>query len=651
MTKRIAIISEHASPLGPCGGTDSGGQNVYVAQTARQLAALGYEVDVFTRRDSPLLPETVQWQNGVRIVYVTAGPAEPMPKEQLLPYIGDFTQFMLAFMAKDQLQSEGYHLLHANFWMSALVANQVKQQTGTPFVVTFHALGKVRRQHQGKADKFPDVRFAIEEQVVRSADGIIAECPQDRDDLLQLYGADAAKIHIVPCGVDPNEFWSVPQAQARATLGWHPTERIVLQLGRMVPRKGVDTAIQAIALLARRRLPTRLVVVGGESSAPDPRKTPELGRLQALTAELGLEGQVTFVGQRGREVLKYFYSAADVFVTTPWYEPFGITPLESMACGTPVIGANVGGIKYTVRDGETGYLVPPRNAQAVSDRLAFLYHRPEILHLFGHQAVRHVARKFTWSRVASALAGVYESILAGQTIAQLPEGAIAADLAQLEARFDAAIMAMRQSRRLLSADILAVSQQISQCFRRGGKVLVCGNGGSAAESQHFAAELVGRFCSHHRAGLPVMALTADTVLLTAWANDADYSDIFARQVHTFAQPDDLLLVISTSGRSQNLIYAVAAAKAHGIGCIGLLGGGGGDLLPLVDRAICVPSPDPQRIQEVQLLALHLICEWIEADLQRSHSPLVAAPPEETVPTYPRQMAVPSPAASAQAGLP
>jgi len=251
---------------------------------------------VFTRRDSPLLPETVQWQNGVRIVYVTAGPAEPMPKEQLLPYIGDFTQFMLAFMEKDQLQSDGYHLMHANFWMSALVANQVKQQTGTPFVVTFHALGKVRRQHQGKADKFPDVRFAIEEQVVRSADGIIAECQQDRDDLLQLYGADAAKIHIVPCGVDPNEFWSVPQAQARATLGWHPTERIVLQLGRMVPRKGVDTAIQAIALLARRRLPTRLVVVGGESSAPDPRKTPELGRLQALTAELGLEGQVTFVG-------------------------------------------------------------------------------------------------------------------------------------------------------------------------------------------------------------------------------------------------------------------------------------------------------------------------------------------------------------------
>lgn len=651
MTKRIAIISEHASPLGTCGGIDSGGQNVYVAQTARQLAALGYGVDVFTRRDSPLLPKTVLWQNGVRIVHVTAGSPESVPKERLLPYMEEFTQFMLSFMEESRSRSESYDLIHANFWMSALVAHQVKQQTGIPFVVTFHALGKVRRQHQGKADRFPDGRFVIEEQVVRSADGIIAECPQDRDDLLKLYGADAAKIHIVPCGVDMNDFWPLPKAQARATLGFRPEERIVLQLGRMVPRKGVDTVVESMALLAQRRLSARLVVVGGESPEPDPRKTPELGRLQSLAAQLGIQEQVSFIGQRGREVLKYFYSAADIFVTTPWYEPFGITPLESMACGTPVIGSKVGGIKYTVRHGETGYLVPPKDPKALCDRIVFLYRQPEILNLFGRQAVRHVARKFTWTKVASALAAIYESVLAAQGMVVLPTDSHQAELAQMEARFDAAIMAMRQSRRLLSADLLAVSQQLSQCFRRGGKVLVCGNGGSAAESQHFAAELVGRFCSNHRAGLPVMALTADTALLTAWANDVDYSDIFARQVHTFAQPEDLLLVISTSGRSQNLVQAVAAAKAHGVASIGLLGGSGGSLLPLVDFAICVPSPDPQRIQEVQLLALHLICEWIEADLQRSDSPLSGRSSEETVAVHTPQVTVPSPAASAQSGLP
>ncbi|MBD1874331.1 glycosyltransferase [Nodosilinea sp. FACHB-131] len=620
MTKRIAIISEHASPLGSFGGTDSGGQNVYVGQTAKQLAALGYQVDVFTRRDAKALPELMLWHNGIRIVHVPAGPPEPVPKEDLLPHMGSFTRYVLAFARRQQRQNEGYHLIHANFWMSALVASQVKQHLGIPFVVTFHALGKVRRQHQGQADRFPDERFAVEDQVVETADGIIAECPQDRDDLIQLYGAKADKIHIVPCGVDLREFWPIPKAQARATLGLPMQERVVLQLGRMVPRKGVDTVIRAIAMLAQQDLPTRLVVVGGESPLPDPEKTPEIGRLQALTAKLGLQDRVTFVGQREREVLKYFYSAADLFVTTPWYEPFGITPLEAMACGTPVIGSNVGGIKFTVRDGETGYLVSPKAAGELCDRMAFLYRHPDILNLFGRQALRHVTRQFTWPKVASALASIYESVLA-QTAASDLVDTTEADLAQMEARFDAAILALRQSRRLLSGDILAVSRRLSQCFSRGGKVLVCGNGGSAADAQHFAAELVGRFQCQQRAGLPVMALTADTALLTAWANDVGYNDIFARQVSTFAQPEDVLVVISTSGRSRNLIEAVAAAKTRNVHCIGLLGGSGGDLLPLVDEAICVPSPDPQRIQEVQILTLHLICEWIEDDLQRSDRPV------------------------------
>jgi D-inositol-3-phosphate glycosyltransferase len=648
MTKHIAIISEHASPLGTFGGIDSGGQNVYVGQTARHLAALGYQVDIFTRRDSMDLPEVMLWHYGIRLIHVPAGPPEAVPKEQLLPYMGDFTRFMVAFARREQRQNQGYHLVHANFWMSALVADQVKQHLGIPYVVTFHALGKVRRQHQGKADGFPDDRFAIETQVVQTADGLIAECPQDRDDLIKLYGADASKIHIVPCGVDLGEFWPIPKTQARATLGLPADAPVVLQLGRMVPRKGVDTVIRAMALLAKQRLSPHLVVVGGESATPDPDKTPEIGRLQALASELGLRDNITFVGQRGREVLKYFYSAADMFVTTPWYEPFGITPLESMACGTPVIGSNVGGIKFTVRDGETGYLVAPKSPEQVCDRIAFLYRHPEMLHMFGCQAIRHVARQFTWTKVASSLSGIYESVLAAAVSPEVLSDTMVGDIAQMEARFDAAIMALRQSRRLLSADILAVSRRLSQCFSQGGKVLVCGNGGSAADAQHFAAELVGRFRSQQRAGLPVMALTADTALLTAWANDVDFSDIFARQVHTFAQPEDVLVVISTSGRSRNLIQAVQAAKTRNIQTIGILGGSGGDLLPMVDQAICVPSPDPQRIQEVQIFALHLICEWIEEDLQRSDSS-PQKPQEETVPVRPRKVVqTPRPASSVPA---
>jgi len=623
MTKRIALISEHASPLGIFGGTDSGGQNVYVGQVAKHLAAIGYTVDVFTRRDRPDLPEAVIWQNGVRIIHVPAGPTRSIPKEDLLPHMGDFTRFIQCFMEREQAQANGmlqgkpcYQLIHANFWMSALVALSLKQRTGVPFIVTFHALGRIRRQHQGSADRFPDQRFAVEEQVVQAANYIVAECPQDRDDLMQFYHADPAKIRVIPCGVDAAEFWPLPKAQARATLGLPLQERIVLQLGRMVPRKGVDTAIRGIAALNHQaRLPARLLVVGGESPVPDPTLTPEIDRLQTLTRELNIADRVTFVGQRQREVLKYYYSAADIFVTTPWYEPFGITPLEAMACGTPVIGSNVGGIKFTVKDGETGYLVSPRRPDQVCDRLAFLYRHPALLNLMGRQAIRHVASQFTWPRVTSAIAALYEDMLAAPTLTTV-SAEVQARL-RLEDGFDAAMHALQQSKRLLGTDILAAAAQISQCFERGGKVLVCGNGGSAADSQHFAAELVGRFRSPQRAGLPVIALTADTALLTAWANDVGYGDIFARQVRTFAQPGDVLLVMSTSGRSPNVVQAVQAAKALNVFSIALLGGDGGQVRSLVDQAICVPAADPQRIQEIHLLVLHLICEWIEEDLLRT----------------------------------
>ncbi|MBD0266713.1 MAG: glycosyltransferase [Cyanobacteria bacterium Co-bin8] len=628
MTKRIALISEHASPLGIFGGTDSGGQNVYVGQIAKQLAAIGYSVDVFTRRDRTDIPDVVTWHNGVRIVHVPVGPARPVAKEKLLPYMEAFTEFVLAFMREERLKLNGsfkgrhfYDLIHANFWMSALVANQIKQQTGVPFVVTFHALGRVRRQHQGQADGFPDRRFAVEDEIVQAADSIVAECPQDRDDLIQLYQADPNKIRIIPCGVDAAEFWPIPKDKARATRGLPQDERIVLQLGRMVPRKGVDNALRGVAALNyQAQMPTRLLVVGGEASEPDPALTPEIGRLQTLAQELNLTDRVTFVGQRGREVLKYYYSAADIFVTTPWYEPFGITPLEAMACGTPVIGTNVGGIKFTVRDGETGYLVAPNEPQALCDRMAFLYRNPAMLNLFGRQAIRHVASQFTWPKVTSAIAALYEDVLTlePQPIT-LPSEDIG-ELTRMEDCFDAAIMALKQSQQVLSTDILAAARLISQCFTQGGKVLVCGNGGSASDSQHFAAELVGRFRSPHRAGLPVIALTADTALITAWSNDVGYEDIFARQVHTFAQPGDVLLMMSTSGRSPNLIRAVEAASTRNVSTIALLGGSGGDLMPLVDLPLCVPASDTQRIQEVHILILHLLCEWIEEDLLQAKCP-------------------------------
>lgn len=403
--RNIAIISEHASPLALVGSVDSGGQNVYVAHIARQLAAAGVRVDIFTRRDRRTQPLVVEWLPGVRVIHVPAGPARFVAKESMLPHMGEFADRMIDFIGTHALT---YDLVHANFFMSGMVAAQLKRLLGLPFVITFHALGLVRRQCQGQADGFPDQRFAIETQLMREADRIIAECPQDKEDMERLYGADCERIDIVPCGFDPEELSPV-SVNARAELGLDADEFIVLQLGRMVPRKGVDNVVRALAMLkAEHGICARLLVVGGNTAEPDPQATAEIGKLMQLAQKLGVSTQVQFTGQRPRSALRYFYSAANVFVTTPWYEPFGITPIEAMACSTPVIGSAVGGIKHTVVDGVTGYLVPPNQPQALAERLAWLCRHPRLAQRLGWAGMRRAYQHYTWRHVAAQLQQIYE---------------------------------------------------------------------------------------------------------------------------------------------------------------------------------------------------------------------------------------------------
>jgi phosphoheptose isomerase len=608
MTRRIAFISEHASPLGNLGGADGGGQNVYVAQLAKHLASLGYEVDVFTRRDRRDLPEIVNWIDRVRIIHVEAGPPSFVRKEDMLPHMNEFREWMLRFFRR---QAERYDLVHAHFFMSGLVAADIKRATGIPFVITFHALGKVRRLHQGGSDGFADERFAIEERIVREADQVIAECPQDEEDLIRLYDADVERLTVVPAGFDPTEFWPIDKARARRKLGLKLArdERLVLQLGRMVPRKGVDTALLGFAKLVRDHgVRARLLIVGGESRDPDPTLTPEIGRLKAIAESEGIAQHVIFTGARRREELRYYYAAADVFISTPWYEPFGITPLEAMASGTPVIGSNVGGIKFSVRDGESGYLVPPRDADALAERLAFMFQHPKVMTVLRQQAIRRANDLFTWQRVATAMAAVYEQVLTHH--APVPQHE-ADQMAIIDNAFVTASEVMLQSGKLLRNVIVEATQAITNAFESGGKVLVCGNGGSAADAQHLVGELVGRFKYHDRPGLPAIALTADSAVVTAWGNDAAFDKVFARQVEALGRPGDVLIGISTSGRSRNVIEAFDAARRQGLTCIALTGGNGGEMLELSDIAIVAPSSSTPRIQEAHIVALHLICELID----------------------------------------
>jgi glycosyltransferase involved in cell wall biosynthesis len=333
----------------------------------------------------------------------------------MLPYMEEFGRFVERVARRQYLS---YDIVHANFFMSGMVAQRLKQALDIPFVMTFHALGRVRRLCQGQADGFPDARFEIEQGLIRDADRIVAECPQDKTDMETLYGADPARIDIVPCGFDPQEFRRTT-GSARQRLGLDEDAFILLQLGRMVPRKGIDNVVRAVAALqARHGLAAQLLVVGGNSAEPDPLATPEIGRLQALAESLDVAQSVSFTGQRPRSLLRYYYSAADVFITTPWYEPFGITPVEAMACGTPVVGSAVGGIKSTVVDGETGCLVPPNDPEALAARLAWLRRNPQVAKRFGWAGMRRAYRSYTWSTVAATIADVYRAALREQVPAE-----------------------------------------------------------------------------------------------------------------------------------------------------------------------------------------------------------------------------------------
>ncbi|HEU4674180.1 MAG TPA: glycosyltransferase [Candidatus Limnocylindrales bacterium] len=603
------MISEHASPLATLGGVDAGGQNVYVAQLAKHLAAAGDRVDVFTRRDAPDLPEVVEWLPGIRVVHVPAGPPEPLPKEQLLPHIGAFTTWMLRELTR---RGRRYDVVHAHFFMSALVAAEIKQALEIPFVVTFHALGRVRRQFQGQDDGFPDERLTIEERVVAEADRILAECPQDEEDLIRLYNADPTRIEIVPCGFDPEEFAPKSRPLARLDLDLDPGERIVLQLGRIVPRKGVDNVIRAIGRLARdQALAVRLLVVGGPDRVPDFERVPELGRLRQIAREEGVEDRVVFVGRRDRDELATYYSAADVFVSTPWYEPFGITPLEAMACGTPVVGSNVGGIKFSVRDGETGYLVPPRDPDALAERIGHLYRHPKLLSVFARQAVRRVNDLFTWPRVAATVSELYDAVLAERRLARRE---VAEQLASVDRTFEESASTLLATKRRLRQPILEAAAMVTAAFARDGRLLVAGNGGSMAEAQHLAAEFVGRFRVAGRPGLAAIALGAEPASMTAWANDVGYEDVLAREVEAFGRRGDVLVGLSTSGRSPNLVHAFDRAREIGLGTVAIVGRDGGQLHGQADVSLVVPAFDTQRIQEVHGVIVHLLAELVEQRL-------------------------------------
>jgi D-inositol-3-phosphate glycosyltransferase len=404
--RRVAFLSEHASPLALLGGVDSGGQNVYVDEVSRNLGALGYHVDVFTRWDNPDAPEIVAWGPNVRVINLQVGQPQWVFKDDLWPLMPAFADAILRFMVQDGIR---YDILHGNFWMSGWVATQLAGTLKVPAVQIFHATGKTKRLHQGGDDTSPDERIEIESEVVRAVDRLIAQCPVEQQELVDEYGADPSHVVVIPSAVNIETFRPVDRSEARSALGLPANLPLVGYIGRMLPRKDVRNIVRAMALLSD--IGAGLLIVGGESEEPDAAHTPEIGVLQRLAEGLGISERVIFVGKRQPDVLRQYYSAADVIATTPWYEPFGLTPLEAMACGRPVVGSAVGGITFTVEDGVTGYLVPPRNPEVLAARLRELLEDDSTREQMGRAARTRVEREFTWPQVARRTAALYEELL------------------------------------------------------------------------------------------------------------------------------------------------------------------------------------------------------------------------------------------------
>jgi D-inositol-3-phosphate glycosyltransferase len=392
----LAVLSLHTSPLVQPGAGDSGGMNVYVRELASSLAQAGVSTEVFVRRWRDDLPDVVPVEPGFRVVHVPAGPVG-LAKEELPGVLDEFTERTAELLAGRDISA-----LHANYWLSGVVGHRLKHALELPLVSTFHTLARVKAD---SGDPEPEARERAEGEVIGCSDAVLASCDTEAHQLEHLYEADPSRIEIVPPGVDHAFFSPGEQAGARQALGLGPCP-VLLFVGRIQPLKGLDVAIEAL-----HRLPQRdavLVVVGGSSGADG---NAEVARVRALIAERDLTDRVRFVPPQPHHLLSTYYRAADVVVVPSRSESFGLVALEAAACGVPVVGAAVGGLRTHVDHGRTGFLVEGRDPEVMSSYVSEILDSPALARELGTAAAR-TARGYTWSTTAARLRRIYADLSA-----------------------------------------------------------------------------------------------------------------------------------------------------------------------------------------------------------------------------------------------
>lgn len=408
-TNRIALISVHGDPAVETGREEAGGQNVYVRQVGEALAQRGWQVDMFTRRSSVEQPKIVEHCTNCRTIRLTAGPEDFVGRDHLFDYLPEFVNQFLLFQSQEGIQ---YSLVHTNYWLSSWVGMQLKKHQPLIQVHTYHSLGAVKYQSVSDIPAIATKRLAVEKQCLETVDRVVATSPQEETHM-RTYVSTKGRVEMIPCGTDIKRFGSVSKAEARQQLGIDPATKVVLYVGRFDKRKGIETLVRAMGQSSLRgQADLKLMIAGG--STPGKSDGIERDRIEGIVAELGLTDMTHFPGRLDVELPTY-YAAADVVVVPSHYEPFGLVPIEAMACRTPVVASNVGGLQFTIVNEVTGLLVPPKDEAAFAQAIDRILSDSAWGNQLGQTARHRVEIAFSWDSVAGGLGYLYNNLMSEKT--------------------------------------------------------------------------------------------------------------------------------------------------------------------------------------------------------------------------------------------
>jgi glycosyltransferase involved in cell wall biosynthesis len=404
--KHIALISVHGDPAIEIGREEAGGQNVYVRQVGEALAQLGWQVDMFSRRVGADQETIVEHNSNCRTIRLTAGPVEFVPRDHGFQYLPEFVDQLIKFQKEAGIN---YDLVHTNYWLSGWVGMELKKRQGIKQVHTYHSLGVIKYKTIENIPLVASQRLLVEKEILETVERIVATSPQEQEHMRSLV-SQKGEIDIIPCGTDIQQFGSVTREAARTRLEIAPEAKVVLYVGRFDPRKGIETLVRAVGESKFYESKQLQLIIGG-GCTPGNSDAKERDRIVGIVNELGIDECTSLPGCLSREILPSYYAAADVCVVPSHYEPFGLVAIEAMACGTPVVASDVGGLQFTVVNEETGLLVPPQNVPAFNHAIDRILSDPQWQQELGKAAKKRVIDKFSWHGVASQLDKLYTQLL------------------------------------------------------------------------------------------------------------------------------------------------------------------------------------------------------------------------------------------------